>query len=203
VFFRFHLPQDLAELAVDIDHESGALDAHPSAAILPYVVCSADFLVGVSKERHIQIELRDELLMRSKIVRADAEDDGIQLFKFALQITEAVCFLCSAGCVVFGIEKDHDILAVEIAETGSSSVRRFKIEIRGRRTQPQAFVRHPFGRSQNACFPILYRRHHVKSRGVIAAAESLLAERRDLDTVLNSVLSHLTALLMKRGFITI
>jgi hypothetical protein len=38
---------------------------------------------------------------------------------------------------------------------------------------------------------------------VIAAAESLLAERRDLDTVLNSVLSHLTALLMKRGFITI
>jgi hypothetical protein len=43
----------------------------------------------------------------------------------------------------------------------------------------------------------------VKSRGVIAAAESLSTGRHDFDTVLSSVLSHLTASVMKRGFITI
>ena len=57
-------PQNLAEITFGIDHECGTFDAHsPISPVFPHAVCLADFLIGIRQERHIQIELRYEILM--------------------------------------------------------------------------------------------------------------------------------------------
>ncbi len=48
------------------------------------------------------------------IIDRDAKQLDILFFKFVVRITERTCFLRSARCVVFRIEKENDTLSFEI-----------------------------------------------------------------------------------------
>ena len=85
----------------------------------------ADLAVGVAEERHRQLVLAGEALVRVERVGADADDLGPGLDEGVVAVAEAAGLDGAAGGVVLRIEEDDDALVgVELREGDGLAARR-------------------------------------------------------------------------------
>ena len=117
---RLHPPQLFRDVAVSVDHEGRALDAHVRVAgvvlLDPDAVVLGRPVIGVGEQRERQVVLLLELDVRALVVRADAEHDCAARLELAPGIADPAGLSRAAGRVVLRIEVEDDRLAAEIGQ---------------------------------------------------------------------------------------
>src|SRR5215208_7723183 len=113
-------PHDVGDVALGIDQERRALDAHVRLAVelalAPDAVAFGNLVVGIRQQRERQAVLLLELHVRRFVIRADAEDDGPSLAEGVEVVPDPARLRRTARRVVLGIEVDDDRLAPEVGE---------------------------------------------------------------------------------------
>src|SRR5262249_1247949 len=108
VLVGLHLAEDPGDVAVGVDHERRALDAHVLLArellLDPDAVLLGDGVVLVCEERERQLVLLPEPDVRAGAVRADAEDRRPSSLELAPGVADRAGLDRAARRVVFGIK---------------------------------------------------------------------------------------------------
>jgi hypothetical protein len=116
----FDLGEDAGDLALGINDEGSALDAHHLFAVhvllFDHAVGVADFLIGVGEERVGQVVLVLELLLFFRSVGGDAEYDGARLFDLLECVAEPARFYGSTGGIGLGEKEQDDRLSAKILQ---------------------------------------------------------------------------------------
>lgn len=124
--FGLDLVELVDEFLVGADDVGGALDAGDQLAVhglgFDDAEAVADGLVGVGKERVLEIVLFGELLLRLDGVARDAEDYYASLLQFCEMVAKAAGFDGAARGVGLGIEEEYDGLAGEVGEVDDVAV---------------------------------------------------------------------------------
>ena len=79
-------------------------------------VRDSDFAIGIAQKRKRKLEFLGEALVRIDVVEAGAKDLDVLVLVVFVEVPEPGTFRRSAGCVGFGKEPQHDLLAAEIAQ---------------------------------------------------------------------------------------
>ena len=115
---HLHLREYSLDEPVASDDEGGALQPHylPSVHVFLFVdsVCCRDLFVGVTQQRHIQIELFAELFLRITIVCANADYCSALFLYLHFRIAEPACLFRSPGCIRLWKEEENDIPVPEV-----------------------------------------------------------------------------------------
>lgn len=118
--FDFDLGVDLYDLALFVDDERRALNAHVFAAVhgflLPRAVGLGDLVIFIANESEGQFELALEFVVRLHAVGADTKDDSVLSAEGLVGVAELTGFRRAARRIVFGIEIQHDVLAAKILQ---------------------------------------------------------------------------------------
>jgi len=118
VAFGFYFREDVGDLALSVDDEGGAFDAHnflPVHVLLfDHAKGVADCFVGVSEKRIGKIVFFFELLLLGGSVGGDAENDGAGLLDLLECVAEPARFYGSTGGVGLGIEEQNHVLTAKI-----------------------------------------------------------------------------------------
>src|SRR5262245_30301232 len=92
VAFDFNGAPDLVDVAVGVDEEGGADDAHFLFAVhvlfAPSAELLGDLVLGVGEERKIELELALEFGVAGDVVGADAEDFCAELFQLSRAVAK-------------------------------------------------------------------------------------------------------------------
>jgi hypothetical protein len=118
VFFYF---------AVRTDPYSGSNNAHNDFAIhflftKGGVFCHHLF-IRITQQGKWNVIFFNEFFMRGLIVRRDTQDNNVTFLEFAIQVTESLGFLGSAGSIVLGVKVNKYIFALEVLQCYLVSVR--------------------------------------------------------------------------------
>src|SRR5579885_293020 len=123
VSLGIHLLVDLANHAVRIDDEAGAL---PELHALPLGLSDAQGLhevgVGVGEQVNIERELAAKALMGGRVVGANPQDPNACGVEVGLARSERLALDGASGCVVFGVEVHDQPLAGKVREARGFSV---------------------------------------------------------------------------------
>jgi len=118
VAFGFYFREDVGDLALSVDHEGGAFNAHhflPVHILLfDHAEGVADCLVGVGEKRIRKIVFLFELFLLFRGVGGDAENDGAGLLDLLECVAEPARFYGSTGGVGLGIEEQNHVLTAKI-----------------------------------------------------------------------------------------
>ena len=114
--FRFHLVEDMGDLAIGSDDEGGALDAHHRLAIHILFLHDAEgvghLLVFIGQQGIGQLVFFLELFLPVRGIGGDTEDDGAGLLQLAVCVAEPARFYGSTRGIGLGIEEeDHGFAA--------------------------------------------------------------------------------------------
>jgi hypothetical protein len=119
VAFGFYFREDVGDLALSVDDEGGAFDAHyflPVHVLLfDHAEGVADGLVGVGEKRIRKIVFLFELLLFGGGVGGDAENNGAGLLDLLECVAEPARFYGSTGGVGLGIEEQNHVLTAKIS----------------------------------------------------------------------------------------
>ena len=114
----FHFAENLRDVAIFINDETRAFITPVFDSIkgilLPYAVCIGDLVAFVGKQGEIQVELLFKFLVRSDVVRADAEYEGVVRVEFLDAIANLARLFGATRRVVFGVEVEHDLFAAQV-----------------------------------------------------------------------------------------
>jgi hypothetical protein len=114
------LVKHLGDLALGVDYERAALDAHVLAPVhtffLPHPIRLGDGVVGVGNQRVRQAVLVRELRLRVRFVRGDADDLRVVLREAFRGVAKLGRFLGSARRIGLGEEEDDHALTTELGE---------------------------------------------------------------------------------------
>ncbi len=117
---HFHLAPDFRNLAVAVDEEGGAFDAHVFLAVhaffYPHAIGFAGSPFGIGGKHEGQFVLLFELIVARHTVLRQADDDGLSTGKIGVHIAELAGFGGAAGGIVFRVEIEHHRLALQRAE---------------------------------------------------------------------------------------
>jgi hypothetical protein len=118
VTFGFDFREDAGNLALGVDEESGALDAHhlfPVHVLFFYhAIGVTHFLVGVGKQGVGQVVFLAEFFLFLRSVGGDAEDNCAGLLNLLECVAEPARFYGSTGSIGFGEKEQHHQLSVKI-----------------------------------------------------------------------------------------
>jgi hypothetical protein len=118
VAFGFYFREDVGDLALSVDDEGGAFDAHhflPVHILLfDHAEGVADCLVGVSEKRIGKVVFLFELFLFGGGVGGDAENDGAGILDLLECVAEPARFYGSTGGVGLGIEEQNHVLTAKI-----------------------------------------------------------------------------------------
>lgn len=116
---RRHLGEGAFDFAVRADHETYALGL---AVAERDPESPGDFSGFVGREHEGQRVFFGECAVRIGTVRGDADHDRVRPLEFAIDIADLLRFEGAAGCVVFGVEINHDRLAAQAREAEPLSI---------------------------------------------------------------------------------
>src|SRR5262249_29663835 len=102
----------LAEYALLVDDER--VPGGEFSALGP--VGLGDLALGVAQEGEGQCVLLDELLLGVQVVKADADDHGVQTSELLVEVAEAASLGRSAAGEGLGVEPQDDVLALEVLD---------------------------------------------------------------------------------------
>src|ERR1019366_5379455 len=117
VALRIHFFVNLAQVALRVDHEAGAVPV-----LGPIMICLPDARgfeqlgVGIGEQIDREGELVAEVLVRGDVVRADADHLDSSRVEIGLARRERLTLDGAAGSVVLGIDVHHQPFAGEVAE---------------------------------------------------------------------------------------
>ena len=116
--FGFYFREDVGDLALSVDHEGGAFNAHHFLPVhvlfFDHAEGVADFLIGIGEERVGEVVFLFELLLLGGSVGGDAENDGAGLLDLLECVAEPARFYGSTGGVGLGIEEQNHVLTAKI-----------------------------------------------------------------------------------------
>lgn len=138
-------------------------------------VQAAELKVGVGEqiERKTLCQAESDVCVRR--VGADAEDDGIVLFKLPEKFAEPASLRGSAGCSLTGEEKKHDVLpADEIIQADDPAILRARVEARRRAAYGQHLLLLQVGVGIGVATGIGIRSHEWPLRRAIDASCRLI-----------------------------
>ena len=96
---RFDLFKDMNDLSINTNHEGRPRDAKiflsVHALLLPDPIFLGDRVIGVGKEREVQMELFRKLRDRGGFIRADAKNDDMGLVVVRQRVAKPARFLCA------------------------------------------------------------------------------------------------------------
>ena len=129
-----HFLEDVRDIALGTDEESGSLDAHYFFAVhvlfFEDVELLGNVFVGVGEQGVGQVVFFLELLLSRRSVGRNAEYDESGLLKFAICVAEPARFYGSTGRVGSRIEEQNHVLPTKLLERNRVSVLVWKTKIR-------------------------------------------------------------------------
>jgi len=115
-----HFLEDVRDIALGTDEESGSLDAHYFFAVhvlfFEDVELLGNVFVGVGEQGVGQVVFFLELLLSRRSVGRNAEYDESGLLKFAICVAEPARFYGSTRGVSLGVEEENDRFAAKLLE---------------------------------------------------------------------------------------
>src|SRR6185437_3726869 len=117
---HFHATPFGRQLAVRVDQEGAAHDAHEALAVqdllVDHVERAAPGFVGIGHEREGQFLLRGEVGVRLLRIARHADDLRVALAEGGVQIAKILRFAGAAGGRVLRVEVHHQPLALEVGQ---------------------------------------------------------------------------------------
>ena len=130
----FDLAEEVSQLAVRSNDEGGAFNSHILLAVHrffnPYVVGLSNFLVSIGEERKVELMLFDELGVRLRIVRADAEDNRAEFSELGVFVPKGAGFDRTSWGHILGVKIEDHRLSSEILQADL-----FSMLVQGRKSR--------------------------------------------------------------------
>ena len=115
-----HLAPVLPDFPVRPDPHGGADHARDNLAIHLFftkgaILCHYLF-IRIAQQGERNVEFGNKFLVGRLAVGRNPQYDCIKFLEFAIKVTESLGFLGSPGSIVFGIEVENDVFALEILQ---------------------------------------------------------------------------------------
>src|SRR6266702_2947229 len=140
VLCRVHVEIGFANDAIRIDEKRVARREFRNAEIHQRIVAGGHLMFRVRQQLEAETFLGAKLLVRSFILHADSEDDGVFMLVLREVALEIVRFLRAPAGEILRIEIQNDPLAPEIVEAERFSILRIQSKVRRGRPRRGRFV---------------------------------------------------------------